>query len=189
LEASDVPIAAPSANASGRISATTAQHVEISLGRAVDLIIDGGPTPLGLESTVIGFEHGGAVLLRSGATTHASIEKLIGPLGIYSGDAVASPGRLASHYAPRAQIRLNAETVTPNEVLLAFGPRVPHGAAQSLNLSVTGDLNEAAANFFAMLHTLDASGLPIAVMPVPQEGLGTAINDRLVRAAAPREMS
>jgi len=187
LNESGVPIAAPSANASGRISATTAQHVETSLGRSVDLIIDAGPTPLGLESTVIGFEDGRPLLLRSGAITRAAIEETIGPLGEYSGHAIHSPGRLASHYAPRAPIRLNAEMVAPNEALLAFGPRVPEGAAQTLNLSVTGDLTEAAANFFAMLHMLDAVGLPIAVMPIPQEGLGAAINDRLVRAAAPRE--
>jgi len=187
LNESGVPIAAPSANASGRISATTAQHVETSLGRSVDLIIDAGPTPLGLESTVIGFEDGRPLLLRSGAITRAAIEEAIGPLGEYSGHAIHSPGRLASHYAPRAPIRLNAEMVAPNEALLAFGPRVPEGAAQTLNLSVTGDLTEAAANFFAMLHMLDAVGLPIAVMPIPQEDLGAAINDRLVRAAAPRE--
>lgn len=189
LEESDVPIAAPSANASGRISATTARHVESSLGRSVDLIIDAGPTPLGLESTVIGFEDGRPVLLRSGAITRAAIEEAIGPLGEYSGDAIHSPGRLASHYAPRAPIRLNADTAAANETLLAFGPRVPEGAARTLNLSVTGDLTEAAANFFAMLHTLDAMNLPIAVMPIPQEGVGAAINDRLVRAAAPREVS
>lgn len=189
LEESGVPIAAPSANASGRISATTAQHVETSLGRSVDLIIDAGPTPLGLESTVIGFEDGRPVLLRSGAITRAALEDAIGPLGQYSSHAIRSPGRLASHYAPRAPIRLNAETAAPNEALLAFGPRVPEGAAQTLNLSVTGDLTEAAANFFAMLHMLDAVDLPIAVMPIPQEGLGAAINDRLVRAAAPREAS
>jgi len=187
LNESGVPIAAPSANASGRISAPTAPHVETSLGRSVELIIDAGPTPLGLESTVIGFEDGRPLLLRSGAITRAAIEEAIGPLGEYSGHAIHSPGRLASHYAPRAPIRLNAEMVAPNEALLAFGPRVPEGAAQTLNLSVTGDLTEAAANFFAMLHMLDAVGLPIAVMPIPQEGLGAAINDRLVRAAAPRE--
>jgi len=189
LEESGVPIAAPSANASGRISATTAQHVEASLGRSVDLIIDAGPTPLGLESTVIGFGGGRPVLLRLGAITRAAIEEAIGPLGEYSGHAILSPGRLASHYAPRAPIRLNADTAAPNEALLAFGPRVPEGAAQTLNLSVTGDLTEAAANFFAMLHVLDAVGLPVAVMPIPQEGLGAAINDRLIRAAAPREVS
>ena len=189
LESSGLPIAAPSANASGRTSATTAQHVEMSLGPAVDLIIDGGAAPLGLESTVIGFEDGVPVLLRSGAITRADIEAVIGSVGKYSGHAIQSPGRLASHYAPHAPIRLNADTVGPNEVLLAFGRAVPGGAARTLNLSATGDLKEAAANFFAMLHMLDASGLPIAVMSIPQDGLGAAINDRLVRAAAPRDMS
>jgi len=190
LEQSGVPIAAPSANASGRISATTAQHVESSLGRSVDLIIDAGPTPLGLESTVIGFLEGGRpVLLRSGAVTRAVIEEAIGPLAEYSGHGIHSPGRLASHYAPQAPIRLNADRAVPSEVLLAFGPRVPEGAARTLNLSATGDLTEAAANLFAMLHMLDAMGLPIAVMPIPKEGLGAAINDRLIRAAAPREVS
>jgi L-threonylcarbamoyladenylate synthase len=187
LEASGVPIAAPSANASGRISATTAQHVEASLGSSLDLIIDGGTTPLGLESSVIGFEEGHSVLLRSGAVTRADIERVVGQLGTYSGHAIRSPGRMASHYAPHAPLRLNATAVGPNEVLLAFGPKVPDGAARTLNLSARADLKEAAANFFAMLHLLDASGLPIAVMPIPQEGLGVAINDRLMRAAAPRE--
>jgi L-threonylcarbamoyladenylate synthase len=187
LELSGVPIAAPSANASGRISATTAQHVERSLGPTVGLIIDGGATPLGLESTVIGFEDGRPVLLRPGAIARADIEERIGPLGDYSGHAFHSPGRMASHYAPRAAMRLDADTVGSNEVLLAFGSAVPAGAARTLNLSASGDLKEAAANFFAMLHSLDAMGLPIAVMPIPPDGLGAAINDRLTRAAAPRE--
>lgn len=189
LEASGVPIAAPSANASGRISATTAQHVEASLGGSLDLIIDDGMTHLGLESTVIGFDQDNPVLLRSGAVTRADIEHVVGPLGEVSGETPRSPGRLASHYAPHAPLRMNATAVAPNEVLLAFGSNVPDGAARTLNLSLSGDLTEAAANFFAMLHLLDASGLPIAVMPIPQNGLGVAINDRLVRAAAPRDAS
>jgi L-threonylcarbamoyladenylate synthase len=189
LEVSGVPIAAPSANASGRISATTAAHVEQDLGGVVGLIIDGGPTPLGLESTVIGFDVGRPVLLRLGAIAQAAIEDVAGQLGEFSGSAFHSPGRLASHYAPRAAMRLNAETVAANEALLAFGPNVPAGASRTLNLSVAGDLKEAATNFFAMLHLLDASGLPIAVMQIPQDGLGAAINDRLMRAAAPREAS
>jgi L-threonylcarbamoyladenylate synthase len=189
LEVSGVPIAAPSANASGRISATTAAHVEQDLGGVVGLVIDGGPTPLGLESTVIGFDGGGPVLFRLGAIARADIEDVAGRLGEFSGRAVHSPGRLESHYAPRAAMRLNAETVAANEALLAFGPKVPGGASRTLNLSASGDLKEAAANFFAMLHLLDASGLPIAVMQIPQDGLGAAINDRLIRAAAPREAS
>ena len=189
LAVSGVPIAAPSANASGRISATTAAHVEKGLKGVVGLIIDGGPTPLGLESTVIGFEFGRPVLLRLGALARADIEDVAGRLGEFSGRAVHSPGRLASHYAPSVAIRLNAETVAANEALLAFGPKVPGGASRTLNLSASGDLKEAAANFFAMLHLLDTSGLPIAVMQIPQDGLGAAINDRLMRAAAPREAS
>jgi L-threonylcarbamoyladenylate synthase len=189
LEVSGVPIAAPSANASGRISATTAAHVEQDLGGVVGLIIDGGPTPLGLESTVIGFDGGEPVLLRLGAIARAAIEDVTGRIGEFSGSAVHSPGRLASHYAPRVAMRLNAETVAAHEALLAFGPKVPGGASRTLNLSASGNLTEAAANFFAMLHLLDESGLPIAVMQIPHDGLGAAINDRLMRAAAPREAS
>jgi L-threonylcarbamoyladenylate synthase len=188
LAASQVPVAAPSANASGRISATTAQHVAESLGDEVDLILDGGATPLGLESTVIGFDGAQPVLLRAGAIARADLEAVTGPLIASQNARVQSPGQLASHYAPRAALRLDAMTVTPDEALLAFGPLIPPGARRTLNLSTAGDLKEAAANLFAMLHTLDASGAAsIAVMPVPNTGLGEAINDRLQRAAAPRE--
>lgn len=186
LAASAVPIAAPSANQSGGISATTAKHVQLSLNDKVDLILDGGATPLGLESTVIGFQEGTPVLLRPGAVASADIELLIGALAAPRDLAVQSPGQLASHYAPRATVRLNAISVAAGEALLAFGPGAPKGAGMNANLSPTADLKEAAANLFAMLHALDASGLPIAVMPIPQHGLGEAINDRLQRAAAPR---
>jgi L-threonylcarbamoyladenylate synthase len=189
LAEAGLPIAAPSANASGRISATTAAHVRESLDGRVDLILDGGATPMGLESTVIGFDSGKPVLLRAGAIPSADVELVAGQLATPTNIAIQSPGQLASHYAPHTTIRLNATAVSPDETLLAFGADVPKGARVALNLSAAGDLKEAAANLFAMLHTLDAIGLPIAVMQIPSEGLGEAINDRLRRAAAPREAS
>lgn len=180
------PLAAPSANRSGRVSPTTARHVADDFGERVDLILDGGATTLGLESTVIGFEWDRAILLRPGAIAREDIEMITGPLSSPSG-AISAPGQLRSHYAPRARLRLNAADVEAGEALLAFGPDVPAGARTVRNLSRTGDLTEAAANLFAMLRELDASGTArIAVMPIPNEGLGEAINDRLARAAAPR---
>lgn len=187
LAASGVPIAAPSANESGGISATTAEHVRQSLDGKVDLILDGGASPLGLESTVIGFQGGAPVLLRTGAISRDDIETIAGPLSLPTSLALQAPGQLASHYAPRAPLRLNATSVAASEVLLAFGPDAPSGARSVLNLSPTCDLREAAANLFAMLHSIDACGLPIAVMRIPEQGLGEAINDRLRRAATPRE--
>ena len=185
---SGLAIAAPSANPSGRITATTAAHVAEGLGDKVDLILDGGATPLGLESTVIGFDDGKPVLLRAGSISREAIEAVAGPLSAPLDAKVQSPGQLASHYAPRARLRLNARDAEPNEALLAFGPDVPPGTRETLNLSKAGDLGEAAANLFAMLRALDASGAAsIAVMPIPEAGLGEAINDRLTRAAAPRE--
>ena len=178
---SGLPIAAPSANASGRITATTAAHVARSLGDKVDVILDGGAAPLGLESTVVGFDGERPVLLRAGAIARDAIEAVVGPLGAPD-DAIRSPGQLASHYAPRAALRLSAREARDGETLLGFGPDAPRGAR---NLSASGDLREAAANLFAMLHELDGAGA-IAVMPIPNEGLGEAINDRLARAAAPR---
>lgn len=187
LVESGIPIAAPSANRSGHVSPTTAQHVADDLGNRVELILDGGPTPGGIESTVIGFEHGKPVLLRVGATAREDIERVAGPLGTPTEDEISSPGQLASHYAPRASLRLNARNVESEEALLAFGSDVPYGAAMVLNLSPSGDLKEAAANLFAMLRELDANGARgIAVMAIPEHGLGEAINDRLRRAAAPR---
>lgn len=189
LAAARCPIAAPSANRSGSVSPTTAAHVEESLGARVDLILDGGVTPLGIESTVIGFDGDRAVLLRPGALAREEIEAVAGPLNAASG-AIASPGQLASHYAPDAPIRLHATGVEGDEALLAFGPDVPKGARAVMNLSESGDLTEAAANLFAMLRALDKTGAArIAVMPIPGHGLGEAINDRLARAAAPREKS
>jgi L-threonylcarbamoyladenylate synthase len=187
LRDAGVPVAAPSANLSGRISATTAAHVAEELRGKVDLILDGGPTPLGIESTVVGFDHDLPVLLRAGAVARDAIEAAVGPLHKPQNGKIASPGQLQSHYAPRAHIRLAAKNVEPGEALLAFGPAVPDGARETLNLSPRGDLRQAAANLFAMLRALDKSGAAtIAVMPIPHTGLGEAINDRLQRAAAPR---
>jgi L-threonylcarbamoyladenylate synthase len=188
LAESQLAIAAPSANRSGAISATNAAHVADNLGDAVDLVLDSGPAPLGIESTIVGFEPNGPVLLRPGALERDTIEAVIGELHDFDGEAVSSPGRLRSHYAPRLPIRLHAETVRDDEALLAFGPDYPANARTTRNLSPSGDLREAAANLFAMLHELDATACAgIAVMPVPDQGLGEAINDRLRRAAVPRE--
>jgi L-threonylcarbamoyladenylate synthase len=188
-------VVAPSANRSGHVSPTTAQHVLADLGGRIDLIIDGGPTPLGLESTVVACLDA-PMLLRPGGLPRAAIEEVLGqrlaePEGA-AADARApiAPGQLASHYAPRALLRLDAQHVEAGEALLAFGPARLRGAehaAMVLNLSERGDLIEAAANLFAHLRALDAAGVRmIAVMSVPQQGLGEAINDRLRRAQAPR---
>ncbi|MEL6452230.1 MAG: L-threonylcarbamoyladenylate synthase [Pseudomonadota bacterium] len=178
LRAFDGPLAAPSANPSGRISPTTAGHVLSGLRGKVDVIVDGGPCAVGLESTIVG----GAplALLRPGGLAVEEIEGLVGPLAQPSA-AITAPGQLASHYAPRAPVRLNANHAHAGEVLLGFGPM-----QSDLNLSLTGDLVEAAAHLFDHLHQLDATGQPIAVVPIPNTGLGRAINDRLRRAAAPR---
>jgi L-threonylcarbamoyladenylate synthase len=184
-----VPIAAPSANVSGRVTATSAAHVFDEFGDSIDLILDGGAAPLGLESTVVGFEDGQAVLLRPGAITRQELEEVVGSLRKSDTASVRSPGQLASHYAPRALIRMNATSVRPDDALLAFGPpsTCPVGARATLNLSIKGDLREAAANLFAMLRALDETGArEVAVMTIPETGLGEAINDRLRRAAAPR---
>jgi len=186
LRAAGRPVAAPSANPSGRLSPTRAEHVEAALGSRVAMVLDGGPTPLGVESTVIDATGAAPVLLRPGALARQALEAVTGPLGVAAADprAPRSPGQLERHYAPRTPLRLGADAPRPGEALLAFGPRVPAGAAKALNLSPAGDTTEAAANLFAMLHELDAGGFAgIAVMPVPDEGLGEAINDRLGRAA------
>ena len=180
-----LPLAAPSANPSGTVSATTAEHVAMGLGSKLDLILDGGATPVGIESTIIGFRDGVAVLLRPGAIPREAIEAITGPLQDHQTGIVSAPGQLASHYAPRASVRLNAQEVRPGESLLAFGAPLA-GTTQTLNLSAKGDLKEAAANLFAMLRSLDETASAIAVMPIPHTGLGEAINDRLQRAAAPR---
>ena len=189
------PVVAPSANRSGHVSPTTAAHVLADLGGRIDLIVDGGATPVGVESTIVACL-GEPVLLRPGGTSREAIERVLGrpltepPAGIAVEDSPLAPGMLASHYAPRTAMRLNADHVEPGEALLAFGPSPAEGAekaAKALNLSAGGDLIEAAANLFSHLRALDAAGATrIAVMPLPHKGLGEAINDRLQRAAAPR---
>ena len=153
------------------------------------MVLDGGRCGVGLESTIVGCLSDEPVLLRPGGIAREDIESVLGiPLvQEKASDAPVAPGQLASHYAPRASVRMNATDVLEGEALLAFGPDVPSHDGPMCNLSESGDLTEAAANLFAMLHMLDASGAPcIAVMPVPQTGLGVAINDRVARAAAPR---
>lgn len=184
------PLAAPSANRSGRVSATDADAVIAELGGAVDLVVDGGPSAIGVESTIVA---DGARLLRAGGLAADAIEAILGaPLARPQADTErpTAPGQLASHYAPRAALRLDARDVRPGEALLAFGRRLPPGADAAVaiyQLSERGDLAEAARNLFAGLRTLDASGAStIAVMALPAEGLGEALADRLGRAAAPR---
>src|SRR5262245_7635719 len=189
------PIVAPSANRSGHVSPTTAQHVLSDLRGRIDLLLDGGPSPVGLESTIVACI-GEPTLLRPGGLPRADIERVLGhPLADLrsadtSGEAPVAPGQLVSHYAPRTPLRLNANSVRAGEVLLAFGQPSALGSDPALgvlNLSPGGDMIEAAANLFSYLRALDALGAPaIAVMPIPQTGLGEAINDRLQRAAAPR---
>jgi L-threonylcarbamoyladenylate synthase len=187
LRAVDRPIAAPSANLSGRVSATTAAHVQADLGDRVAMILDGGATAVGLESTVVDVTGDAPVILRLGGVAREDISRLLGrTIAVAEGDAEkpSSPGMLARHYAPAAKLRLDVLEVRAGEALLAFGPAVPKHAGPIINLSASGDLLEAAANLFSALRTLDASGTEtIAVMPIPEEGLGEAINDRLRRAA------
>ncbi len=197
LAAARRPVAAPSANPSGRLSPTTAKHVAAALGGRVALILDAGPCRIGVESTVVDLSAPDvARLLRPGGVPRAAIEAEIGALagpGSAGGSAEASagvgppraPGMMMSHYAPGRPLRLDARTVRADEALLAFGPDVPEGAAATLNLSPAGDLDEAAANLFAMLHTLDRPEFAaIAVAPIAGDGRGAAINDRLRRAVA-----
>jgi L-threonylcarbamoyladenylate synthase len=190
LRAAGRPIAAPSANRSGAVSPTRAEHVAESLGNRVTLILDGGACPVGVESTVLDLTTAPPTLLRPGGVTREDLEAEIGPIALSAavptGDAArTSPGQLESHYAPTCPVRLHATTAGPREALLAFGPQVPAGARRTLNLSPAGDLAEAAANLFAHLRALDRPDVEgIAVMPIPETGLGLAINDRLRRAAA-----
>jgi L-threonylcarbamoyladenylate synthase len=197
LRAFGGPVVAPSANLSGHVSPTAAAHVQSDLAGRIDLIVDGGPVAVGVESTIIGcFEV--PMLLRPGGLPRGEIERVLGrtlvqPADDPGGDSgqPLAPGMLASHYAPRTRVRLNAGTIEAGEVLLAFGPDSVPGVDAStivMNLSAPGDLTEAAANLFGYLRALDAKrARAIAVMPVPHHGLGEAINDRLRRAAMGRE--
>lgn len=203
LAACGRPVVAPSANRSGHVSPTTAAHVVADLSGRIDLVVDGGATPVGVESTIVACLGGPPRLLRPGGVPREALEQVLGaPLaagpapagdsapGGESEPAPLAPGMLASHYAPRARMRLGATRVAPGEALLAFGARLPDGVGDAvavLNLSERGDLAEAATRLFAHLRALDASGAAvIAVAPIPRHGLGAAIADRLVRAAAPR---
>ena len=186
LAACGVPVAAPSANASGAVSPTLAQHVAASLpgpdGGGPQLILDDGPCDVGLESTVIDLTTDTVALLRPGGISKEDIERIIGPVVIAGSDdhAPKSPGMLSRHYAPRARLRMNAQTAEAGETYVGFGQT---GADAAMNLSPAGDLTEAAANLFQMLHALDEGGAEaIAVAPIPDTGLGLAINDRLRRA-------
>ena len=189
LSAIGKPVVAPSANRSGHVSPTTAQHVLTDLRGRVDLIVDGGACPVGVESTIIALLDT-PTLLRPGGVPREAIEAALGHTlaiaELSEPEAPLAPGMLASHYAPKAKLRLDATDVKPGESLLAFG-RTALAGKVNLNLSPRGDLVEAAANLFSHLRALDAAGASnIAVMPIPQDGLGEAINDRLARAAAPR---
>lgn len=196
LRAFGKPVVAPSANRSGHVSPTTAAHVAGDLDGRIDLIVDGGPTSVGVESTIVACLDR-PVLLRPGGLSREAVEAVLGhPVdiedhGSRDDEAPLAPGMLTSHYAPHARLRLNANDVASGEALLAFGPLCEGAGNASMirNLSSRGDLMEAAANLFADLRLLDASGAgSIAVMPVPENGLGEAINDRLRRAAAPRPL-
>ena len=189
LRACDRPIAAPSANRSGEVSPTTAAHVARSLGNDVDLILDGGACPLGLESTIIDLSEDQTVVLRHGGVTDEALAEVVEFLTTEhtEDERPRSPGRLRSHYATRLPLRVDATAAGPQEALLSFGGHAVTGAAAERNLSPSGDLTEAAANLFAMMRELDQPGYTgIAATVVPNEGLGRAINDRLRRAAAPR---
>ncbi len=184
LEAFGGPVAAPSANPSGRISPTQAGHVLAGLSGRIEAVLDGGACPVGVESTILGLA-GAPTILRPGGLPIEAIEAALGqPLRLHGADdPLTAPGQMQSHYAPGGLVRLNATERRAGEVLLGFG-----AVEADLNLSVAGDLTEAAANLFRHLHALDAQGARvIAVSPIPAHGLGRAINDRLHRAAAPRD--
>ncbi len=193
LKATGRPVAAPSANRSGRISPTDADHALSDLDGRIDAVIDGGASDVGVESTIVACLGGPPRLLRPGGVPREAIEALIGQRlesGVEGGKNPLAPGMLASHYAPRAQVRLNATEIRPDEAALLLGATPLRGSEQAkamLNLSESGDLKEAAAHLFSYLRQLDASGVgTIAVAPVPETDLGEAINDRLRRAAAER---
>ncbi len=181
LRAAGIPLAAPSANPSGKISPTAAAHVAAGLTGRIAAILDGGPCAVGLESTILALDP--PMLLRPGGVPVEQIEPVTGPLAA-PGPQITAPGQLASHYAPDAAVRLNAGTARPGETLIGFGPVPGH-----LTLSASGDLTEAAAALFATLRAADMLAGPegrIAIAPIPDHDLGRAINDRLRRAAAPR---
>lgn len=187
IAALDRPVAAPSANPSGKLSPTTADHVRTGFSGTVP-VLDGGSCQNGLESTILAVSGDSVVQLRAGALAREEIEAILGhPIAVAAPNAaITAPGMLKSHYAPTASLRLNASSAQPGEAFLAFGPTPAYGGPV-LNLSQTSDLREAARNLFSHLATLDASGASsIAVAPIPDAGLGEAINDRLERAAAPR---
>jgi L-threonylcarbamoyladenylate synthase len=186
------PLAAPSANTSGKISGTTAEAVEADLGGRIKLVVDGGATQVGLESTIVKVEDGALRLLRPGGISAEELEAVAGTQLLRNNNAgIEAPGMMLSHYAPGAAMRLNVSAVEPGEALLGFGSMRAAGAADAvafLNLSESGDLREAASNLFSHMQALDRFGArTIAVEPVPHAGLGEAINDRLARAAAPRD--
>jgi L-threonylcarbamoyladenylate synthase len=182
LAACGKPLAAPSANASGRISPVRAEHVLSSLAGRIPLILDGGPASQGLESTIVRIDAEGVALLRPGPVDIHDISAVAGLAETVAGAGIQAPGQLASHYAPTKPLRLNATAAEPGEWLIGFG-----ASPGNITLSASGDLREAAANLFSALHQAEASGAKgIAVAPVPEEGIGRAINDRLRRAAAPR---
>ncbi|MCL6706147.1 L-threonylcarbamoyladenylate synthase [Pseudomonas sp. R2.Fl] len=194
IAAFDRPLAAPSANLSGRVSPTTASHVAADIGDRIDLILDGGASGVGVESTIVKVEDGTVRLLRPGGVAAEEIEAVAGVTlqrPDKTGAAIEAPGMLASHYAPNARMRLGATETAPGEALITFGDTAVRGAEDAktvLNLSTAGDLREAAANLFDFMKRADASGAAtIAVAPIPMQGLGEAINDRLARAAAPRD--
>lgn len=183
IDAVGRPLAAPSANASGSISATRAEHVARSLEGRIELVLDGGPTELGIESTIVAVEEDRLRLLRPGSITADMLHDATGVnVEMGGSDTIEAPGQMSSHYAPTKPLRLDATTARPGEVHIGFG-----SVAGDASLSELGDLNQAAARLFDLLHVADASGAAaIAVAPIPNEGLGIAINDRLLRAAAPR---
>ncbi len=191
LRAAGVPIAAPSANRSGHVSSTSADHVVADLGDSVAMVLDAGPCAHGIESTVLDATGQAISILRPGAISYECVERHIDDTPLLPATSEKrrhSPGQLDSHYAPRARVRMDATDVRPGEALLAFGPRPPATPGITVNLSPSGDVTEAAATFFSALRQLDATGATaIAVMPIPHESVGEAINDRLRRATIARE--
>lgn len=188
LRAAGLPLAAPSANRSGHVSPTEASHVLDELDGRIAAVLDGGPCPIGIESTIVDLSGDRPILLRPGGVVAEDIEKILGPIASAgAGGTIRAPGMLERHYAPSLPLRLSAASVAKTEALIAFGPNPLPGAARSISLSPTGDLDEAASRLFAALRALDnAEFSAIAVMPIPERGLGLAINDRLARAARGR---